>query len=91
MRQPLSEGIPDGTLLDGALRIIAGKLNITTVFSKGCTKRATTAALNGGEIEGDARKPVEMLKGLITRVKDNTQRYDVITIEEGKRYEIRCF
>jgi hypothetical protein len=90
-RQPLSGGIPDGTPLDDALRIIAGKLNITTVFSKGCSKRATSAALNGGQIEGDARQPAEMLKGLIARVKDNAQRYDVITIEEGKRYEIRCF
>jgi hypothetical protein len=90
-RQPLSEGIPDGTPLNDALRIIGGKLNITSVFSKGCSKKATTAALNGGEIEGDARKPGEMLNGLITRVKDNMQRYDVITMEEGKRYEIRCF
>ena len=91
VRQPLNEGIPDGTQLDDALRIIAGKLNITTVFSKGCGKKAMTAALNGGNIEGDARMPGDMLKGLITRVKDNTQRYDIITIEEGKRYEIRCF
>lgn len=91
VRQHLSLGIPDGTQLDDALRIIAGKLNITTVFSKGCSKRAITKGLNGGQIEGDARMPGMMLSDLITRVKDNTQRYDIITIEEGKRYEVRCF
>jgi Carboxypeptidase regulatory-like domain len=91
VRQLLGQGIPDGTRLDDALRIVAGKLNITAVFSKGCSKKATAAAINGGHIEGDARLPGDMLKGLLTRVKDNTQRYDIITIEEGKRYEVRCF
>lgn len=91
VRQLLGQGIPEGTPLDGALRIIAGKLNVTTVFSNGCGKRAMTAALNGGQIEGDPRMPVEMLKDRITRVKDNRQRYDIITIDEGKRYEVRCF
>ena len=91
VRQPLNEGIPDGTQLDDALRIVAGKLNITTVFSKGCSKKATTVALDGGNIEGDPRMPGEMLKALVTRVKDNTQRYNIIAIEEGKRYEVRCF
>jgi hypothetical protein len=87
----LREGIPDNTPLDVELRIISGKLNVTAVFSKGCGKPAMTAALNGGEIEGDPRTPDEMLKDLITRVKDNKQKYDVITIEERKRYEVRCF
>lgn len=91
VRQLLSQGIPDGTPLNDALRIISSKINVTTVFSKNCTKKAMTAALNGGQIEGDTRIPAEMMKGIINRIKDNTGRYDVITIEEGKRYEIRCF
>jgi hypothetical protein len=91
VRLLLIQGIPEGTPLDAELRIIAGKLNVTTVFSNSCSKRATTAALNGGQIEGDPRTPAEMLKDLITRVKNNKLRYDIITIEERKRYEIRCF
>jgi hypothetical protein len=91
VRLRLVQGIPEGTPLDEGLRIIAGKLNITTVFSKGCSKRAMTAPLNGGQIEGDARAPGEMLKEIFPRVKDNKQRYDSIAIEEGKRYEVRCF
>ena len=91
VRQLLSQGIPDGTPLDDALRIVSSKINVTTVFSKNCTKTAMTAAINGGQIEGDTRIPAEMVKALISRIKDNTSRYDVITIEEGIRYEIRCF
>jgi hypothetical protein len=91
VRQPLNEGIPDGIQLDDALRIVTGKLNVTAVFSKVCSTKAMAAALNGGNIEGDARMPGGMLKALVTRVKDNTQRYDIVTIEEGKRYEVRCF
>jgi len=91
LRLHLIQGIPEGTPLADELPIIAGKLNVTTVFSNGCSKRATTAALNGGQIEGDPRMPVEMLKDLITRVKNNKQKYDIITIEERKRYEVRCF
>jgi len=90
-RQPISFGIPDGTSIDGALQTIAGKLNVTIVFSKSCTRKGATAVLNGGELQGDRRMPEAIIKDLLSRVKGNTVRYDVIAIEEGKRYEVRCF
>jgi hypothetical protein len=90
-RQPISFGIPDGTQLNKALRILAGKLNVTIVFSRACNNRATTAALNGREIHGDPKVPDAILKDLVTQVKDNSLRYDVNTIETGRRYEISCY
>lgn len=91
LRQHIKFGIPDGTQLDSARQIIAGKLNVTIVFSKNCSKKATTVALNGGELEGDPRMPDTILRDLVTRVSDNSLRYDIITIEAEKRYEVRCF
>ncbi|HWY21093.1 MAG TPA: carboxypeptidase-like regulatory domain-containing protein [Candidatus Acidoferrum sp.] len=91
VRQHIRFGVPDGTPLDSARQILAGKLNVTVVFAMGCSKRATGAALNGGELDGDPRMPDAILKDLVNRVKDNSHRYDIITIEAGKRYEVRCF
>jgi hypothetical protein len=91
VRQPITFGIPDGTSLDSAIQIVAGKLNVTIVFSKKCSKRATIAAVNGGEVEGDPKLSDAILKDLVDRVRDNSLRYDIITIEVGKRYEVRCF
>jgi hypothetical protein len=89
-RQRISSGIPNGFPLDGAAGIVASKLNITVVFGTGCNKKDRAAPLNGGQLEGDPRAPEEMLKDLLTRVKDNRRRYSTITIESGKRYEIDC-
>jgi len=91
VRQHITFGIPDGTSLDSAMQIIAGKLNVTIVFSKRCSKRATIAAVNGGELEGDPKMSDAILKDLVARVRDNSLRYDIITIEAEKRYEVRCF
>lgn len=91
VRQPISFGIPYDAHLDSALRILAGKLNVTIVFSKVCNEKAATAALSGRELRGDPRVPEAILKDLLTQVKDNSLRYDVITVEAEKRYEVRCF
>jgi hypothetical protein len=90
VREHISIGIPDRFPLDGALSIVAGKLNITVVFATGCIQKSTTAPLNGGQLEGDPRVPDAILKDLLTRVKDSRRTYKVVTIEAGKRYEIGC-
>src|SRR5208282_490525 len=81
VHQHIMFGIPDGTALSSAVQIIAGKLNVTIVFSKSCSKRATIAAVNGGELEGDPKMSDSILKDLVDRVRDNSLRYDIITIE----------
>ncbi len=90
-REPISFGIPDGTQLSAAIRILAGKLNVTVVFSSGCSKKAVSTSLNGRELQGDPRIPERILKDLITQVKDPSLRFDVINVEEGRRYEVRCY
>jgi hypothetical protein len=90
VRQPIVFGMPDGIPLQKALDTLAGDLNITAVFASACGKGARAAALNGGQMEGDPRAIEDMLKDLLTRVKDNNRRYGVTIIEVGKRYEIRC-
>jgi hypothetical protein len=91
VRQHITFGIPDNMPLDSATQVIAGKLNVTIVFSNSCTKRATMASLNGGELEGDPTMPTTILKDLVSRIRDNSIRYDISMIEAGKRYEVRCF
>jgi hypothetical protein len=91
VRQHIQFGIPDGAKLNSATQIIADKLNVTVVFSKTCGQKAVSATLNGGQLEGDPRVPDAILRDLTQRVKDNTLRYDITTIEAEKRYEVRCF
>jgi hypothetical protein len=84
-------GIPEGATLDAARQIVGGKLNVSIVFSPGCSQKAKQARLDAAEIEGDPLDPSTLIRDLLPRVKDNTIRYEVAEIENLRRYEIRCF
>jgi hypothetical protein len=84
-------GIPDNATLDTARQVVGGKLNVSIVFSPGCSQKAKQATLDGAQIEGDSKDPAAIIRALLPRVKDNTIRYEVSEIEPLRRYEIRCF